>query len=244
MNLIPTLLQINNKDFEKDGEKKDKNETFLDYTFQSDSEEITFRLPKEPVDKMVIATLREISQTKPNDMDKYDISATFYKDIKKDKDDEKGKGKITFLNYADIPDKSKMVLFDEQMGIYFVFDCKIEHFPTPGKNDGVFVYVDGSSQKTGEVGERQEEMYGAGVVISHDKAVYFDLKTGQSIGANYDGEIVAATNAFKYLEEIASDTDNITMFFDNIAIGYTAAGIFNNDKKEKKAKAKTKVKAK
>jgi ribonuclease HI len=88
--------------------------------------------------------------------------------------------------------------------------------------------VDGSSQKTKNAGKGQEEVYGAGVVISYDKAVYFDLATGKSCGANYDGEIVAATNAFKYLEELANDTDNITMFFDNTAIGYTAVGIFED----------------
>jgi ribonuclease HI len=255
INLIPTLLQIDNNTLKevngrttaqlsreydnniiktlKIGSKlnfmlpypngeKNENET-LDYTFQSDSEEITFRLPKYPVDKMVIATIKGISQTKPSDTDKYHISARFYKDIK---NGSKSKGEIEFLNYADIPDKLEMLLFDEQMGIYFVFDCKLEHFPTPGKNEGAFAYVDGSSQKTKNAGKGQDELYGAGVVISHDKAVYFDLATGKSRGANYDGEIVAATNAFKYLEDIVSDTDNITMFFDNTAIGYTAAGIF------------------
>jgi ribonuclease HI len=251
INLIPTLLQIDNTTFEKrdskttaqlsrvydnniiktlkigsklnfmlpypDGEKDEKETS--DYTFQSDSEEITFRLPKYLVEKMVIATIKEISQTEPSDMDKYHISARF-------KNGSKPKGEIDFLNYADIPDEFEMLLFDEQMGVYFVFDCKLEHFPIPGKNEGAFAYVDGSSQKTKNAGKGQEEVYGAGVVISHDKAVYFDLATGKSCGANYDGEIVAATNAFKYLEDIVSDTDNITMFFDNTAIGYTAAGIF------------------
>jgi ribonuclease HI len=255
INLIPTLLQIDNTSFEKRDSKttaqlsrvydnniiktlkigsklnfmlpylddeKDEKET-LDYTFQSDSGEITFRLPKYPVEKMVIATIKEISQTKPNDADKYHISASFYKDIQKG---SKSKGEIDFLNYADIPDEFEMLLFDEQMGVHFVFDCKIAYFPTPGKDEGVFIYVDGSSQKTKNAGKGQDEVYGAGVVISHDKAVYFDLATGKSNGANYDGEIVAATNAFKYLEDIASDTDDITVFFDNTAIGYTATGIF------------------
>jgi ribonuclease HI len=255
INLIPTLLQIDNNTLKevngrttaqlsreydsniiktlKVGSKlnfmlpyingeKDEKET-LDYTFQSDSEEITFRLPKYPVDKMVIATLTGVSQTKPSDADKYHISARFYKNIKKG---SKSKGEIEFLNYTDMSDKQAMVLLDEQMGVYYIFDCKIVHFPTPGKTEGAFAYVDGSSQKTLNARKGQDEVYGAGVVISHDKAVYFDLATGKSCGANYDGEIVAATNAFKCLEDIASDADNITVFFDNTAIGYTAAGIF------------------
>lgn len=114
---------------------------------------------------------------------------------------------------------------DQERNLKLAFRCWIDEMPIPGQTEGVYIYVDGSSQKT----NNKVEKYGAGYVINYGNTVYIGRKVGVDEGANVTGEYVAATNAFNDIIKISEEKgeiDNLRIFYDNNNLGYVPTGIF------------------
>lgn len=213
-------------------------------------------LPKNKKNKMLMLELHEKKEGEYSEEQRTASEVLAYLLFKINKAGEPVKGSIEFnlseKEYEELiiekHNCKEVILFDEMMGYSFKFKCWTDILPVPGEDDGVFAYVDGSGTKTGG----QEERYGTGVVFGINKHIYFCHSEGWGKGSNFTGEIVAATEALNnicnckpedmLLEDyklLKNYDKTIRIYFDNTALGYYPAGLF--DERDNSSKADGKV---
>lgn len=221
------------------------------YCFYSETHKLPFPLPIGMVDRMLVMKLTTIEKGSPSDalMNQCFAKVTFINSVDRWGFEIVNKGHFeftdenyTYRKYNELSslskDKKGLVLYDEEMDRTFMFECEIEQLPIPGETTGIYAYVDGSSTKKGEDSSTEtgeEETYGAGVVLNVDKDVFFGRKEDVAHGANYAGELVAATIALNQMTDMSfeKEPERVRIFFDNTAIGYKPLGI--HDKESKKS---------
>lgn len=133
-------------------------------------------------------------------------------------------------------------LYDEDKGSSLLFKCWTEYLPVPGESDGVFVYVDGSSNSYNS--KDLKNGYGTGYVISNneEREIRFGHTTKED-GSNYNAEMEAITNVLKNILENIKETkdleayQNLKIYFDNTSVGYYPAKFHNWLKKDANSSA-------
>lgn len=211
-------------------EKGNKEYTYINKN--DTNQKIVFKLPIEKNIKMLFMRLCDLRKGDASNDDTFAQSAFVAKFNKKEYP-KKGyvKFNMAFKDYPsfEIPKETsnKFCLYDEAMGCSLIFECWTEYLPIPGESDGVFAYLDGSSEKTGK---NEGEKYGTGYVISNNKEIQFGHTEGIASEANYAGEIEAVTNILKNIGK----TKNLKLYFDNTAVGYYPGKYFDwSNKKDK-----------
>lgn len=127
--------------------------------------------------------------------------------------------------YTKDDNKLAKFYFDDKT---YIFKCRTEKIPVPGKDDGMFAFVDGSSTKTPNAEPGYEELYGAGYIINYNKELYSGHTEGKSSSANDIGEIEAATlviEELKRLLEKHKEKQEIRIYYDNQKVGYYPTGL-------------------
>ena len=211
-------------------ENRNKEYTYINKN--DTNQKIVFKLPIEKDIKMLFMRLCDLRKGDASNDDTFAQSvfaAIFNKKVYSDI-----KGYVKFNRaFEDYPSfeisketSNKFCLYDEAMGCSLIFECWTEYLPIPGESDGVFAYLDGSSEKRG----KNEEKYGTGYVISNNKEIQFGHTEGSASEANYAGEIEAVTNILKNIGE----TNNLKLYFDNTAVGYYPGKYFDWSKKKDK----------
>lgn len=188
--------------------------------------QIDFKLRKKPNNRMLMMKLIDKGESVSNYENECFAHAEFFAVPNKSK-----KGKIQ-LNYSldayekieTLGENKYLIVDDQKKQIRYVFECWIEQLPMPGIDKGVYVYLDGSSNN-----DTNPEDIGAGYVVNIGTDVYFGHEDSNDSGRNVSAEYLAATNVFKNLPEMGTFA-SVTIYFDNINVGYVGAGLYHPDK--------------
>lgn len=114
-----------------------------------------------------------------------------------------------------------LVLEDCSINKKFAFECWIEQLPIPGKDEGIYAYVDGSS------GDKQyPENFGSGYAVTIGKNVYFGHCEGSDSGRNVSAEYLAATKVFHYFPKEITNLKELCIYYDNNNVGYVPVGLY------------------
>lgn len=194
------------------------------YSYQGETQ-IDFKLRKKPNNRMLMLKLIDSGDAVAEYEEKSFAHAVFFASASSTK---KGmlqlKCSLDEYEKLEALDENKYLILDDQKNqIKYVFECWIEQLPMPGVDEGVYVYSDGSSNN-----DTDPEVFGAGYVLNVGKDVYFGHKDGKDKGRNVSAEYLAGTNVFQFLPDIADDCEEVTLYFDNINVGYVAAGVYHS----------------
>lgn len=195
------------------------------YSYSGNSQ-IDFKLRKKPNNRMLMMKLIGMGEEVSAYEKKCFAYVDFFKPAKK-----APKGRIQ-LNYGlnayekltDLDEKKYLILDDQNKNIQYVFECWIEQLPMPGVDSGIYAYLDGTSNN-----DTNPEDIAAGYVVNIGTDVYFGRQESNDIGRNVSAEYLAATNVLQNLPAYG-EFASITMYFDNINVGYVGAGLYNPDK--------------
>lgn len=186
--------------------------------------QIDFKLRKKPNNRMLMLELIDSGA----DVSKYEEScfghAEFFAVPNKSK-----KGKLQ-LNYSldayekleTLDENNYLIVTDQGTQMRYVFECWIDQLPMPGIDRGVYAYLDGSSNN-----DSDPEDIAAGYVLNIGTDVYFGHKDSHDKGRNVSAEYLAGTKVFEQLPKMGRFA-SVTIYFDNINVGYVIAGLYNS----------------
>ena len=208
----------------KSGSTHFDNEMSYEYKGAND---IVFTMLKKPNNRMLFLKLVEVGNEASVYTQNCFAKVTFLSKTDSEYHKEKKKGIVEFyLNTEDYNglnalENGKYLLLEDRMNEQlYAFECWIEQLPEPGKDEGVYVYTDGSA------GGKNPEEYGSGYVLNIGKNVYLGHTKGKDTGRNVSAEYEAVTNVFLHMPKEVENTEEVTIYYDNNNVGYIAVGIY------------------
>ena len=105
-----------------------------------------------------------------------------------------------------------------------IFNTLLVHLPDPDREDGHYIYSDGSD--AGDQKKDQPVDWGGGYVGRVGSAVFKGRVSGSSVGGNADAELAAALEALEKAAELVEPGHDITVFFDYVGVGYWPMGFW------------------
>ena len=203
---------------------KPLNKVSYDYKGKKD---IEFLLPERPNNRMLFLQLIASDDDVYPYMDKSFALVSFWNKEVPEYSPSK-KGKIEFRFGLDEYEKFEtseaakyLVIEDWATRTKYAFICSTEQLPVPGKEEGAYVYVDGSA---GDV--ENTDQFGSGAVVSIGKKVYFSHCEGEDHGKNVSAEYLAATKVFEHFPKENNDIKELYIYYDNNNVGYVPAELY------------------
>ena len=198
----------------------------IPYAYQGDKD-MQFLLPNKPNNRMLFLRLIGEDSEVAGYRDKSFAKVVFWPEVKgasassKKGEVEFGMGIEAYEGLEDLSLNHYLILEDHTTCKKFAFECWVEQLPVPGKDEGIYAYVDGSAGDT----DRPED-FGSGCVVTIDKKVYLAHCEETDSGRNVSAEYLAATKVFKYFPKDVKNLKELYIYYDNNNVGYVPAGLY------------------